>query len=133
MLLSTIKIVMFLYPFLRELIIGKYSKDVRFRNFKLMFVIVALSSLVANCVLITSVYKLSVTKINNTKTIKELTEKLNDKPPIVYPRENIPTDNQNPTPHKPVIPEKDKAINRREDNGEEDVLHKRLREINNLD
>lgn len=136
MLLSTIKIVMFLYPFLRELLIGKYSKDARFRNFKLMFVVIALSSLIANYVLIRQVYSLSVTKIEHVKTIKELNEKIKDKPNVIYPREinsieqNTPVDK--PTPHKPIIPEKDKVVIRKEDD-EEDPLHKRLREINNLD
>jgi hypothetical protein len=76
MLLTIMKIIIFIYPFLRELLIGKYSENKEFRNFKIFFIIVAISSLVANIYLVKSSYTLSKEKIEFIKKISELEQQL---------------------------------------------------------
>ncbi len=145
MTLSIIKIIGFLYPFLRELIIGKYSSDIRFRNLKIFFIVISISSIIANYYLLKSVYTLSKTKLENIKTIEELNKKINTIPTDTITITKNIEENKNETvvsvvenrPIKPKIPitpkDDNKNTYRKEDELiQDDSLNKKLKDLNKL-
>lgn len=71
-----IKLFTVLYPFLRELLIGKYSRDERFKTVKVLFILVSLISLTSNWIMGKAVYSIGKDKVEYSAKIEQLNEQI---------------------------------------------------------
>lgn len=89
------KLITLLFPFLRELIVGKYSENKRFRSVKIMFIIISLISITSNYYLLKSAWVLSKEKITLQNKITELNKKIDDELAIINSMSVDATGNHN--------------------------------------
>lgn len=134
MLMTTIKIITMLYPFLKELLLGKNSNNKKARKIKMALIVLIIISVLLNFYLIKSSYQLSKHKIDNSTKIKQLEQKINDlniklrKTPVTC--SNSESNNKNDKPEIPI--NRSIPIKRKEDILIDD-LYKKLKRIEEIE
>ena len=78
MLITTIKIISMLYPFLKELLLGKNTNHKEVRRLKMALIVFIIVSVLLNFYLLKSSYQLSKHKITNSTKVLELEKTITD-------------------------------------------------------
>jgi hypothetical protein len=76
MLTTIIKAIIMVYPFIREVILGKHSENKDFKWVKVCFIFIAIASIVANAYLIVATLNLGKEKLANDAVVNELKKKI---------------------------------------------------------
>ena len=125
-----------LYPFLKELILGKNTNNKKVRRLKMALIVFIIVSVLLNFYLLKSSYQLSKHKISNSTKVLDLQKQIDDlnsklaksNVSCSNPKPNSNNNNDNPkTPINRSIP-----ISRKEEIST-DELYKRLKHIEDIE
>ena len=135
MLITTIKIISVLYPFLKELLLGKNTNHKEVRRLKMALIDFIIVSVLLNFYLLKSSYQLSKHKITNSTKVLELEKTITDLNNKLA-KTNVTCSNPNPVNNnddKPKIPiNRTPPITRKEDYVIDD-LYKKLKHIEDIE